>query len=363
MNLFLLSWNPTECAIWHCDKHVVKMILELVQMLYTAWQINNDTNLPSSAPLCKSTGQPGYKKLSNPNHPMAKWVRESIWNYKFTIKLASALAIEFKFRYNKYHACTEHVLWLSLNLPKFSNRNKTEIPQCMPDEYKCKCPITAYRNYYIYEKHGFAKWYKRNAPYWWYRPHMIDKLKDHLNSIHVNHEIEILKEETLKSAHMYCVINNISSQQYGPMLEKYIISKCKYSKNKPENCTGDCINKEGINVEIKVSLGGAKHIKFNYVQIRPFHACDIYILTAYHLCNDNVDTGGELYIFSVPKEELIKLIVSYGSYAHGTIKELGKITEESMINTNKEYSLRPYFNDSCWNALISFRVQESLLYK
>jgi len=192
---------------------------------------------------------------------------------------------------------------------------------------------------------------------------MIEKLKDHLNSIHVNHESEILKEETLKSAHMYCVINNISSQQYGPILEKYIISKYKYSKNKPENCTGDCMNKEGVNVEIKVSLGGSKHTKFNYVQIRPFHSCGVYLMTAYHLCMDNVDTGGELYIFNVPKEELNKLLVSYGSYAHGTIKELGKITEESLVNTSKEYALRPSFNDPCWKALLPFRVQADLLYK
>ena len=166
MNLFLLSWDPTECARWHCDKHVVKMILELVQMLYTGWQINNgSSNLPSSAPLCKSTGKPGYKK-AHPNHPMVKWVRESRWNYNFAVKLASALALEFGHRYGKSHACTNHIIWLSQNLPKFSNRRKTTIPQCMPDEYKCMNPVQAYRNYYKYDKYDFAKWHKRDIPYW-----------------------------------------------------------------------------------------------------------------------------------------------------------------------------------------------------
>jgi hypothetical protein len=37
------------------------------------------------------------------------------------------------------------------------------------------------------------------------------------------------------------------------------------------------------NSEVKVSLGGATHSKFNFVQIRPSHDCDTYILTAYHL--------------------------------------------------------------------------------
>lgn len=167
MNLFLLSWDVTQCAQWHCDKHVVKMILELVQMLYTAWQINNESDVPESAPLCKSTGNHGYRKLSNPNHPMAKWVRESRWNYIFTVKLASALALEFKHRYSKYHACTEHVLWLYSNIPKFKSFKKTQIPQCMPEEYKNECPVQAYRNYYIGDKARFAKWSKRDEPYWW----------------------------------------------------------------------------------------------------------------------------------------------------------------------------------------------------
>ena len=32
----------------------------------------------------------------------------------------------------------------------------TEMPQCMPDEYKDKCSIQAYWNYYIGEKHTIA---------------------------------------------------------------------------------------------------------------------------------------------------------------------------------------------------------------
>jgi len=30
MNIFLLDKNPEKCAKYHCDKHVVKMILESV---------------------------------------------------------------------------------------------------------------------------------------------------------------------------------------------------------------------------------------------------------------------------------------------------------------------------------------------
>ena len=39
MNLFILSWNVRECAEFMFDKHVVKIILEAVQMLCTTVQI------------------------------------------------------------------------------------------------------------------------------------------------------------------------------------------------------------------------------------------------------------------------------------------------------------------------------------
>ena len=36
MNIFFLSLKPRECAQFHCDKHVVKMIVEYCQLLSTA---------------------------------------------------------------------------------------------------------------------------------------------------------------------------------------------------------------------------------------------------------------------------------------------------------------------------------------
>ena len=33
MNIFFLDWDTEKCAKYHCDKHVVKMILETAQLL------------------------------------------------------------------------------------------------------------------------------------------------------------------------------------------------------------------------------------------------------------------------------------------------------------------------------------------
>jgi len=186
----------------------------------------------------------------------------------------------------------------------------------------------------------------------------VQRLKEHLASSKVNHERQIMQLATLKEAHVYCIIHGISAQQYGPLLERFIRVKYIYIKNKANDCCGDC-TKNNANIEIKVSLGGATHTKFNFVQIRPSHNCDMYILTAYHLSFENVDSEGELYIFKVPKEEIERMIVLHGSYAHGTIKEHGKITTDSL---NKEYALRPSIHDACWKALLPFRVYEDELY-
>ena len=74
----------------------------------------------------------------------------------------------------------------------------------------------------------------------------VNMLKEHLALLKVNHEEQVMKLATLKEAHVYCVIYNVSAQQYGPLLEKFIRTKFNYIKNKAEDCTGDCF-KDGKN--------------------------------------------------------------------------------------------------------------------
>ena len=116
----------------------------------------------------------------------------------------------------------------------------------------------------------------------------VKRLKEQLSLSKVKHEDTVAKLPTLKDANVYCVLNSVSAQQYGPLLERYIRTKFNYAKNNSKNCTGDC-SKDGKNSEIKVSLGGATHTKFNFVQIRPSHDCEMYILVAYHLSSENVE--------------------------------------------------------------------------
>jgi hypothetical protein len=190
----------------------------------------------------------------------------------------------------------------------------------------------------------------------------IQRLKHHISQLAISHENEIMKEKALKNAHIYCVINNVSAQQYGPLLEKYIRITNKFVKNTASKCNGDC-SKDDKNIEVKASLGGAKHNKFNWVQLRVSHDIDYYILTAYHVDSKNVETGGELYIFNVSKEDMLYLIVNHGGYAHGTNKEHGAITIEDLKDekNKKEYAMRPSYGDKCWLDIMKFRVSEEAL--
>jgi hypothetical protein len=47
---------------------------------------------------------------------------------------------------------------------KFTSVEFTPPPQCMPDEYKHKDYITAYKQYYIGEKKRFAKYTAVDTP-------------------------------------------------------------------------------------------------------------------------------------------------------------------------------------------------------
>jgi hypothetical protein len=189
--------------------------------------------------------------------------------------------------------------------------------------------------------------------------HNVEELIKHLDLSHINYEMNAMNETTLKNVHIYCVINNISAQKYGLIIEKYIIKNCNYLKNKSSECIGDCRDPLSTgNIEIKTSLGGIHHNKFNYVQIRISQEVDTYIFTAYYLTKENVMVEGELFVFKLSKEDVKRLLLKYGGYAHGTVKKLGKISMD-QLNSDKndiEYSLRPSYGDNCWKDLQYFRI-------
>lgn len=156
MNIFYLSSDPAECAKWHYDKHVVKMILEYSQLLSTAHHLLD--------------GEPSIEcyKPTHKNHPSAVWVRESNNNYNWLYCLLLETCKEYTYRYGKIHATQSKGIVANLShLPyKMPIGYLTKMPQCMPDEYKCDDSITAYRNYYRDGKAHLRAYKNREAPSW-----------------------------------------------------------------------------------------------------------------------------------------------------------------------------------------------------
>lgn len=114
-------------------------------------------------------GTAPYKR-SYYNHPCTIWVRESKQNYEWLLQHADGLSKEYTFRYGKYHKCNLVLDWCNQNYYKLKLPEKglTKFAQAMPDQYKNKDAVLAYRQYYLNEKARIAKWVKgRQQPDWW----------------------------------------------------------------------------------------------------------------------------------------------------------------------------------------------------
>ena len=160
MNIFHLHKDPKICAEYHCDKHVVKMILETAQMLSTAYRKHFDE--------CHHYAEIGVDlyKTAYPKHPMTIWVGDSGGNFSWTMKLFEQLLNQYTIRYKKVHKTTRIFNLLNKSY-KYWNELTGEFtppPLCMPDEYKSDDYIQSYRNYYIGDKKRFARYTSVDTP-------------------------------------------------------------------------------------------------------------------------------------------------------------------------------------------------------
>lgn len=152
MNIFILSSNVKRNAQYHCDKHVIKMILESAQML------------------CTVLNEQGFStpyKSTHKNHPCVKWLKESYDNFAYLKKLAYFLNEEYKLRFNHVKNHKSYDVIASLPEPNLKSIGLTNHVLAMPDQYKnYNNAIESYRNYYIHEKSHIATW-KTHKPSWY----------------------------------------------------------------------------------------------------------------------------------------------------------------------------------------------------
>lgn len=153
MNIFVLDLEPAEAAAYHCDKHVIKMILETAQMLCTAHHF-----FAHQAPY----------RPTHQNHPCSVWVRNGAENYRWTCDLGMALCSEYERRYQKQHKTESVLQWCREHIPsELPDVSLTPFAQAMPAQYRRADAVEAYRDFYIHEKSQFATWRHSQTPFWW----------------------------------------------------------------------------------------------------------------------------------------------------------------------------------------------------
>lgn len=178
MNIFFLDQDPGIAAQYHCDKHVIKMILETAQILSTANRVLDGKEYKEKV---KKRNLKRWKlddcredilyKATHVNHPCAIWARECSENYLWLYDLFVALNWEYTNRFRKTHKSMSlggMLAQLPKNIPPA--RDMTFPALAMPEHCRVENdPVLSYRIYYVKEKSRIASWYKNKTlfPPWW----------------------------------------------------------------------------------------------------------------------------------------------------------------------------------------------------
>lgn len=154
MNIFFLDENPAKAAEYHCDKHVVKMILETAQIISTVYARYGKHN----------------DKLLKPcfqNHPCTRWAGNSRQNLQWLVCLGIELNTQYMKRYGREHKYFKMFLLLGTLKHEFiPDEGFTRPALAMPDDSKTFDAVESYRLYYMNHKRHIANW-KNGVPFWY----------------------------------------------------------------------------------------------------------------------------------------------------------------------------------------------------
>lgn len=167
MNIFWLHKNGRVMALLHCDKHVVKMILEIAQMASNVYYHYSG-----------ETGMKLYKR-THAKHPMSIFMCQCLANFELACTRGLFLCREYTRRYNKEHKCEEMLRGFIQCPPDFSLGSPPDysestvfgrigdfsVPLCITDSsLHHPNAVVAYLQYYLQKLDtvpGLRKWNKK----------------------------------------------------------------------------------------------------------------------------------------------------------------------------------------------------------
>jgi len=138
VQLFAFHKNTALCAQWLCDKHVVKIPTEAVQILNTALHVNG----------CDDT----FYKPTHTQHPIVQWTADSLMNWRWARLYAYAVGGEYTNRYDKSHTSIQKLRdWrygTAAPYEYFDDVQFTPPPRAFDYESDADSVWLAYRDYY-----------------------------------------------------------------------------------------------------------------------------------------------------------------------------------------------------------------------
>ena len=162
VNFFYLDEDPKKCAEYYCNRHILKIPIEIAQILSKIhYELNSNidySKIYKNASVVKNTIGPYC------------WIKESLHNYIWACTLGLELINEYKLRYNKTEHKTERILqFLFDNQPDLPNIGKTKFKGTNKYDmfqYISNDPIICARYNYAEMKCINDKWNKDGPPTW-----------------------------------------------------------------------------------------------------------------------------------------------------------------------------------------------------
>ncbi len=155
MNIFALDRDPGRAARALGDRHVVKMTLETAQILCAVARLHGH-----SAPY----------RATHANPPCVLWAAERHANFRWLVLHGLALAEEYERRYGRKHRSGRVIRSLARRNvgPPADGKRRSPFALVMPETYRGRDRVAAYRSYYREEKAGIVSYRApARAPRWW----------------------------------------------------------------------------------------------------------------------------------------------------------------------------------------------------
>ena len=143
MIIYHLDEDPIKAAKYLCDKHITNQAVETAQILCT---------------VSHRWGKVAVYKKRDEYHPSVLWAGNSKPNWEWTVKHGFAICEEYARRYGRTHKSREVVQWCEDHGGRPVCGIPGKPPLIMPEEFKLRDIVEAYRAFYISEKSKFAEW-------------------------------------------------------------------------------------------------------------------------------------------------------------------------------------------------------------